>query len=225
MTRRMPGDTLSAGLGQDSNSLPGIPSIVKPTTASRDCFTVRPSALVSASALVLSLGLACLCLGCGGRPQAPSLRDGPVYHNRSAGFRFLVPQDWTQTTNSVLPDSTLERDFLLVQYRSKSARHGGMFEVICYERDSQPDAAAYHGGPSHGVSAWTLADKPDEAKVGGKSAKRYRFTAKAGEAEMVKEVLSCERGPRVLAFVSLYGKSDEGAAEEMRRAANSVVWD
>lgn len=187
-------------------------------------FTVRSLTL----ALVLTLAVILSGAGCGGRPQAPSLRDGPVYHNRSAGLRFLVPQDWTQTTNSILPDSTLERDFLLVQYRLKSARSGGMFEVICYERDSQPDAAAYHGGPSHGVIAWTLTDKPEETQVGGISARRYLFTAKAakaGKAEMIKEVLSCERGPRVMAFIGMYGKSDEGAAEEIRRAANSVVWD
>lgn len=174
---------------------------------------------------ITSLAVALLSAGCGGRPQAPSLRDGPVYHNRSAGLRFLVPQGWTQTVNSTLPDSTLERDFLLVQYRIKSSQHGGMFEVICYERDSEPDAAAYHGGPSHGVSAWTLVDKPAEARVGGKPAKRYRFSAKQGAVEMIKEVVSCERGSRVMSFIGLFGKPDEGAAEELRRATNSVVWD
>lgn len=174
----------------------------------------------------LILAMASLLLaGCGGGPQAPSLRNGPVYHNRSAGFRFLVPQGWNQSANAVLPDGTLERDFKLVQYQLTTSPQGGMFEVVCYERDRDPEPIAYHSGPSYGVAAWTPLDKPTEAKIGGKPAQRYRFSAQSGGVEMIKDVWSYEQGSRVIAFIGLYGKPDEAAAEEVRRATDSVVWD
>ena len=162
-----------------------------------------------------------LAVGCAAEPQAPALRDGPVYLNDSAGFRFLVPQGWKQVANSQLPES-IEAEFLLVRYRLSTSPRGAVFETLCLPARSDDEVAAHHAGPSHGAKEWrplpVVAGKP------APPANARRFTAIIGGEPLVKEVTSVARAGRVFSFLGIYSDSDPAAREEIRRAVASLQW-
>jgi hypothetical protein len=159
--------------------------------------------------------------GCSAEPQAPALRDGPVYLNDSAGFRFLVPQGWKQVANSQLPEP-LEAEFLLVRYRLSTSPRGAVFETLCLPTADEAAIIAHHAGPSHGAKEWrplpTAPGKP------APPADTRRFTATIGGEQLVKEVTSVARANRVISFLGIYSDSDAAAREEIRRAVASLQW-
>jgi hypothetical protein len=159
--------------------------------------------------------------GCSAEPQAPALRDGPVYLNDSAGFRFLVPQGWKQVANSQLPES-LDAEFLLVRYRLSTSPRGAVFETLCLPARSEEELAAHHAGPSHGAREWQpLSVEPNKPPL---PANTKRFTAKIGGEPLVKEVTSVTRAGRAFSFLGIYSDSDAAAREEIRRAVASLQW-
>ncbi|MFO0902067.1 MAG: hypothetical protein U0939_03655 [Pirellulales bacterium] len=179
--------------------------------------------------MIAACGLAgCGLAGCDSRPQAPSLRNGPVYQNKSAGFRFLVPEGWSQSANATLPPA-LDREFLLLQYRMKTTAQGGLFEVLCFDPKPDFDLDAYHAGPSHGVKAWAPreasgnATSPDVAAPAGGERKLYAASLLGNPT--TKEVVSFRRGTRIFSFIGLYGDNDAAAREEIRRALESLKWE
>lgn len=171
---------------------------------------------------------ACVSASCESRPQAPSLRNGPVYQNKSAGFRFLVPEGWSQSANATLPAS-LDREFLLLQYRMKTTAQGGLFEVLCFDPKPDFDLNAFHAGPSHGVKAWppreatSGKESPDVATPAGGERKLYGASLMGNPT--TKEVVSFRRGTRIFSFMGVYGDKDAAAREEIRRALESLKWD
>lgn len=166
----------------------------------------------------------CLLLilaGCSAEPQAPALRDGPVYLNDSAGFRFLVPQGWKQVANSQLPES-LEAEFLLVRYRLSTSPRGAVFETLCLPTADDAAITAHHAGPSHGAREWR--PLPNGPGKPAPPANTRRFTATIGGEQLVKEVTSVARANRVISFLGIYSDSDSAAREEIRRAVASLQW-
>jgi len=163
---------------------------------------------------------------CESRPQAPALKNGPVYQNKSAGFRFLVPEGWNQAANATVP-ATLDREFLVVQYRMKTTAQGGLFEVLCFDAKPDFDSAAFHAGPSHGVKAWKPRKEapasPNTSTPAG--AEHHFYGASLAGNPTTKEVVSFRRGSRVYSFIGLYGDKDADAREDIRRALESVRWD
>jgi len=197
------------------------PAIQRQRSAARWYAASAPSAVLIFVSLAASLFLS---VGCGGdNPKAPAMHDGPVYQNKSAGFRFLVPQGWNQSASAQLPPK-LDREFLVVQYRLKTSQQGGLFEVLCFEPQASFDLAQYHRGPSHGVEQWTDDGAPRSEQIGGEEVVRQRVKGTQGKRALVKEVASVTRGARVYSFTGVFSDGDRDAEEEINRAVTSLIW-
>ena len=168
--------------------------------------------------------LAVLLAGCDSKPRAPVLRDSDVYQNNQEGFRFLVPDNWTQTASAVLPNGVIEGEVLLVQYRMRTAQQGASLEVLCFDEDQPTDLKTYHAGPSHGSQTWQSSEPPQPIEVGGAAAERWIYATQVSKQKMIKEVVAFRRGPRVYSFIGLFWSSDNKAREQLRRAVNSIMW-
>ena len=177
-------------------------------------------------ALTLGCGLPVVLLlcGCNSEPQAPELRDTPVYENAQEGVRFLVPESWTQTANANLPSGVLEGENFLVRYRVRSPELGAQVQVLCFE-DQQTDLQDHHAGPSFGIEKWAPTDDEQSLTIDETEAVRSIYTGMLNKREMTKEVVSFRKAGRVYSFVGTFFSTDEKARQQIRRAVNSVVWD
>ena len=61
------------------------------------------------------------------------MSDAPVYQNNREGFRFLVPDNWTQDASTMLPRGPLDKEELLTRYRMRTAGPGASLEVLCFD--------------------------------------------------------------------------------------------
>ena len=182
--------------------------------------TTNQLRVLTVSGAILTMLLA----SCDSRPRAPALRDADVYQNNQEGFRFLVPDNWTQTANAILPNGSIEGEVLLVQYRMRTANQGASLEVLCFDENQPTDLQAYHAGPSHGSQVWQSAEPPQPIEVGGASAERWVYVAQVSKQKMTKEVVAFRRGPRVYSFIGLFWSTDNKAREQLRRAVGSILW-
>src|SRR5438128_11020385 len=98
-----------------------------------------------------------LALGCRDQPQAPALRNEPVYQNDTEGFRFLTPEGWRQHARVNVPPGKLEKERLLVQYVRLSSEKGASIDVSMADLPTTVDLTEYLAGPSGGVKSWRLA--------------------------------------------------------------------
>lgn len=166
-----------------------------------------------------------LLSGCTQKPQAPALRNDPVYQNDQEGFRFLVPEGWAMVGNSNHPRGPAPKNLLLVQYRSRSADRRGMLEVDMIDLPPSADVAAYLAGPSFGAKAWKRTGAAEPVQTSGLSGERYDFSGRAGGTDdMTKEVVVFRRGERCYLFIGLFPPSDDAARAQIRQAVASTVW-
>jgi hypothetical protein len=163
--------------------------------------------------------------GCRERPRAPALRDGPVYHCPQEGFRFLVPDGWTQNASAVLPTGRLEGENFLVRYRMKTPEQGATLQIVCWQDSASLDLEQHHASPSYGVQQWKLAEPSETIQVNSVPARRIVYTDTADKRPMTKEVVCFRQNDRVYAFVGLFSSRDEKAREQIRRAVASVLWE
>ncbi|MCA9188978.1 MAG: hypothetical protein KDA99_25315 [Planctomycetales bacterium] len=168
--------------------------------------------------------LMCLC-GCGDPPpQAPALRNGPVYQNDAAGLRFLVPDMWQQTASSALPRGELEKEILLARYQLQTSASGGSLEVYCMNDSPLLDLLTYHRAPSFGVAEWNIIEGPEEIQFQGITATHLLLAGTVNNNQLGKDVTVFRRGARVFSFVGLYSLDDPNARQQIERAVRSVVW-
>lgn len=164
--------------------------------------------------------------GCSRGPVAPELRDSPVYRNSIEGFRFLVPDTWTQSASANLPVGNLETELFLVRYNVRSPESNAQVQVMCYQdRSGQDDFAKHHQLPAFGIERWTLKDGPKTESISGREGTWLSLTGKAQGREMGKEVLCFRTGDRVYSFVGIFWTTDEKARQSMHRAFQSVIWE
>jgi hypothetical protein len=174
---------------------------------------------------VLLLLLVIGSTGCDSQPSAPALEDSPVYHNKQEGFRFLVPEGWTQNASALLPPGQLEGENFLVRYRMKTPEQGATLQILCFDDSDGADLREHHAGPSFRVQRWKP-DQPGETiDVNGVKAERHAYTAVMDGRRMMKEVVCFRRGNRVYSFVALFYATDDKAREQVRRAVASVIWE
>jgi hypothetical protein len=179
------------------------------------------SRVVGAAVLAL-----CGCLtGCNDTPSAPALRDAPVYSSSEEGFRFLVPEGWTQLASTVLPAGPLEGENFLVRYRVKSPEQGASLQVECTQDSESLDLEKHHAGPSYGVDRWKFVEPAEEIDINGATAQRLIYTATSNGQPTTKEVVCFRRNDRVYAFAAVFQTRDEKAREQVRRAVGSVIWE
>jgi len=180
----------------------------------------RPT-LAIAAAISCVLGLS----GCERRPQAPVLRDSPVYHNAAEGLRFLVPDGWVQTASTVLPEGPLEGEAFLVRYRVNTPEPGARLQIECGPDRSGFDPAAHHAAASYGVQQWTAAEPAQDLTIGGVPCQRLIYAGELGGRTMTKEVVCFRRRDRVYSFVGLFWATDDKGRQQIRRAVDSTIWE
>ncbi len=174
---------------------------------------------------LLSLIAAMSLIGCSQeKPQAPVLRDGPVYQNDEAGVRFLVPERWQQTANSSLPDEPIEKELLLARYRIPTSAQGATLEILCMESSVNGEPLDYHRQPSYSIEKWEVVEQPRAFEVSGVKGTRFRLQGQFKEMKLGKEVFVFQRGARQFHFVGLFSPSDPNARQQIERAVQSVAW-
>jgi len=181
--------------------------------------TICMSAAVTALCWVVGLS------GCERRPQAPVLRDSPVYRNQAEGLRFLVPAGWKQTASTQLPEGLLESQAFLVRYRVNSPEPGAILQIECAPDRAEVDLVQHHSAPSYRVERWTADEKPQDLTIGGAAAQRLVFSGEIAGRKMTKEVVCFRRNGRIYSFVGLFWSNDDKAREQIRRAVESTIWD
>lgn len=170
-------------------------------------------------------GLLWTAPGCEHGPSAPLLRDSPVYRNPQEGFRFLVPEGWSQTASANLPTGNLDKELFLVRYIVRSAEGGAQAQVLCFQDETrQADLVAHQAKPAFGVSKWTLKEGPTEEAIGGKPGTWMYLTGRVKDREMGKEVLCFRQGDRVYSFIGTFWTSDKKARQAVHHAFKSVIW-
>lgn len=159
-----------------------------------------------------------VALGCSPAPRAPLLRDEAVYHNRTQGVRFMVPEGWRISAKAELPPGRIEQERLLVEY----VRHTAVPATLqLFARDVAPgESVAPHLEVGRAFKAPTV---ETGLTVGGLSAERLVFTpAGAGQS---KEVIAIRRGERFFFFTGLFNTEDSQGRAAFRRAVDTVVWE
>jgi hypothetical protein len=181
---------------------------------------------LSSVSIVVLVGLLMAGLsGCGRRPQAPALRDTPVYHNAAEGFRFLVPDGWIQTASSLLPPGELQGVTFLVRYRVSSPEAGALLQIECTADSPDRDLQEYHAGPSYRVQRWVASEPPRDLDIHGVAARRLSYAATVDGRKMAKEVVCFPQRGRLYSFVGLFWATDDKARQQIRRAVESIIWE
>jgi len=137
----------------------------------------------------------------------------------------MVPDGWTQTASSILPEGELEEEAFLVRYRVKSPVAGSTLQVECFQGNGQSDLQEHHSAASYRVNRWDPAGEPQTVTIGGRQAQRMSFQATLDERQLSKEVTCFRKGNRVYSFVGLFASQDEKAQQQIQRAVNSLIWE
>lgn len=173
--------------------------------------------------LLLWLWMTSALLGCESRPRAPVLTDDPVFQSAREGIRFLAPEGWTQSMRGEPPSGTFDKERTLVLYRSTTGSDASL-RVSLIDLPPSTDLNAYLSGPSYSAKEWVPVASPEEASVGEIPGTRYRYRARLGKREMLKEVVTVRRGDRVYLFTALHEPKDTKVRDELRRVVASVSW-
>ena len=181
-------------------------------------FCLRP-AMLALIALLAPLW------GCNSQPAAPLLSDSPVYQNSAEGFRFLVPEGWTQTASSALPTGDIQGEVFLVRYRLKTEEEGANLQVMCMADGAYMNLEQYHSGSSFRVNLWDIVDPLTSITIHDVPADRALYKAVIDRREMYKHVTCFRRNERVYSIVGLYFEGDDDARGQIERAVDSVIWD
>jgi hypothetical protein len=172
-----------------------------------------------------ALFVACaLAAGCARKPQAPALLNETVYQNSQAGFRFLVPEGWTQSARSDSAPPKADKEYLLVRYELLTAEKPATLEVTLADVPETTGLAAFLSGPSHGRASWRQTGPAEELGIGDEPAIRLTFTGSVAGESVTREVTAFRRGERVTFFTGMYPAGDTKARDEIRRAVGSVLW-
>jgi hypothetical protein len=180
----------------------------------------------SARVLVHGLSVAAVLLlgGCSPRPQAPALRNDPIYQDAAEGFRFAVPEGWTQRAAAKMPPGKADRERLLTAYVSPSESTPATFDVARIDLPPSADLDTYLAQPSYGVGQWLTAEPAQEITIYGMAATRWVFTGRLDKEEWTREVVAFRRRERVYLFSGMFPKADTKARDEIRHAVESTTW-
>jgi len=165
-----------------------------------------------------------VALGCSRQPQAPVLRNEPVYENETEGFRFVTPEGWQLHAKVDEPPGKLDKERLLVQYVRLGSEKGASLDVSMADLPPTTDLAHYLAGPSGGAKSWHLKSPAESMRVGGVPAERFLFTGRMVKEDAIKEVVAIRRGERVYFFTAYLAPGDTKAQQQVRRTVESTLW-
>lgn len=162
--------------------------------------------------------------GCDSSPRAPLLRNSPVYHSESEGFRFRVPEGWSQSANTVLPAGDLPGDIFLTRYQVKTTEGGASLQIICRNDLSAEQLEQHWSGPAFGVTSWKVEEALKNVTAGPVAGERIVYSGLLGGKTIVKHVTCLHKNKRLYSFVGLYWQTDEFARQQIERALDSLIW-
>jgi hypothetical protein len=161
--------------------------------------------------------------GCGNRPRAPALQDEPVYQNDREGFRFLVPDGWTQHARAELPPGPAEQERILVEYQRLQADKPNVFRVSLIDLPESKNLEQYlrsrwPGQPLQPEGA------PEPVEVDGVTGSHWVFRAVEGGQVLREDVYVFRREARVYLFSGIYPPDDAPPRQEVRRTVEGIRW-
>ncbi len=174
-----------------------------------------------ALAAVLALGLG-VSSGCDSGPHAPLLRDEAVYHNRSEGFRFMVPEGWKVQAKSNIPPDKFGIERMLVEY-TRASYVRATLQLSAVDLDPSANVAEYLEKHNIHKREYRTIEIEKGVTIGGATTDRYTFP-NSGQG-FAKEVLPIRKGNRVFLFTGLFLKEDRQGRDSFRQAVASLVWD
>lgn len=174
---------------------------------------------------LLAAVLVASCSACETQPAAPVLRDAPVYRSDTEGFRFRVPDGWSQTANSALPDGDIPRDIFLARYLVQSAEGGASLQVLGRNDIPASELPQHFQQPAFGVSEWKIVEPLQSLTIAGQPADRLILSGPLERKTMMKHVTCFHRNGRLYSFVGLYWKTDLTVRQQIERAVESVLWE
>ena len=193
--------------------------VVAPASNSKRLLISPP--MIAMGLMVVAIAWTC---GCDSPPRAPLLRDTPVYHSQSEGFRFRVPEGWNQSANSVLPAGDLPGDVFLTRYQMTTAEGGASLQIICRNDVAVDQLETHWSGPAFGVKSWKVDETLKEVKAGPVDGQRIVYSGSMGGKTLMKHVTCLHRNNRLYSFVGLYWQKDAFARQQIERALDSLIW-
>jgi hypothetical protein len=170
------------------------------------------------------LALVVLALaGCERTPRAPALTNGPVYQNTREGFRFLVPDGWTQVARGEMPPAPVKDERMLVEYRLVGDQPVAL-RVTAFDLPESEDLAAHLNQQLPEAGAWKVSAGPESCEAGGVAGIHLAFTGREGGQESTRDFHAFRRGGRVYQFAGVFAATDTKARLEIRRAVESLSW-
>jgi hypothetical protein len=161
---------------------------------------------------------------CSHRPRAPALRDEPVYQNSQAGFRFLVPEGWTQTARAEAPPGKAESERMLVEYKLLTAAEPAALEVSLIDLPTATEVNHYLTSHPFSGEGWVARSQPQPCEINGVAAVRVELGNRNVRSKTTREVVYFQRGERVYFFTGIFAPTDASAREQVRRAVESIIW-
>ncbi len=182
----------------------------------------------SASRSVIAIPIVAVLLlaaGCNSGPKAPALENGPVFYDSQAGFRFVVPEGWTQFVHAIVPPGKLEDERMIVEYRLTTTEKPARFAVTCADVEPSVELAGYLASHLPAAEQWKQKGLSSTEQIHGTPAVRMTFVSSAaGKGEMRREVTIFRRGQRIYVFTGTFATSDRAARDQIAQAVNSTLW-
>ncbi|HZU36061.1 MAG TPA: hypothetical protein VFA18_09140 [Gemmataceae bacterium] len=173
---------------------------------------------------IVIVGLATLA-GCSRGPVAPALEDGPEFRDAQEGFRFLVPEHWTQYAHAAVPPGRLTDERMIVEYNLQAVAKPASFGVTCVDLDPSTDIAKYVASHVPGGASWKLKAPSKPCEIQGVPAEKMTFVSHPpGADELTRDIVAFRRGQRVYLFTGVYATSDKEAREQVQQAMDSILW-
>jgi hypothetical protein len=162
--------------------------------------------------------------GCSERPRAPALEDSTVYQNDQEGFRFLVPEGWSQQSKSAIPPGRLTRELVLVEYRRYQTQPPAALQVSIQDLASDLPLGPLLAGSRAQNTDWHLVGNPVQAKVGVRVGQRFILEGKGPGGPQTREVIAVRKGDRVYFFTGIFNTPDHTSRDLVRQTFANVVW-
>jgi hypothetical protein len=151
------------------------------------------------------------------------LRDEPVYQNGEAGFRFQVPEGWTQVAKGDIPGQA-PQPHLLVEYKALNMEQPAGLQVTVVDLPASTSLEKYLTGPSFGSENWQPTTKAEPLQINGVEATRFTFESKTRQENQAREIVAFRRKERVYLFTGIFALGDTRSREQIRGLVKSTIW-
>jgi hypothetical protein len=158
------------------------------------------------------------------RPSAPPWDRGPVFREGREGFRFSVPDGWTQTVRGAVPAGKIASERVLTEYKCMTCARPSVLQVSVADVPLESPLTEYVLKNTLTGEKWQKSAGPEEFTINSEPAVRITYVQREGKAEGFKEIVAFRRGERVYFFKGFYAGTDPKARTALRAAVDTIVW-